>query len=140
MITTRRTAASTALVTVAFTLVAAGACSGDGHGRFCDAAKELQSAGALAANIGVGSDPAQVRQAFGTARDALDRMADNAPDAIQADATQVADGYAQVVAAIDRTGGDVTAASDEVSVVLDDAEFAAARQRLVTFAAEECGI
>ena len=115
------------------------ACSG-GRSSFCDGAKELQSAGGLTADLGVGTDPAEVQAAFSRNRDALAAMRDAAPEEIGEDARRAADAYDQIVVVIERNGGDLARASDEISALLDDQATQDALSRVAQFAREECDL
>jgi hypothetical protein len=113
-------------------------CS-DGGG-FCDAAKELASASALVADLGVGSDPDEVIGAYERTRDAVARMNDDAPDELRPDTGRVLDAYDQIVAAVERNGGDINRASAEVNALLNDPDTTDAQARVVQYAVDECDV
>jgi hypothetical protein len=120
-------------------LVVPTACD-DGGGGFCDAAKELESASGLEADLGVGSPPDEVIGAYQRTRDALARMNADAPDELRGDTGRALDAYDQIVAAVERNGGDLSRAGGEITALLDDAATSDSLALVVQYATDECDL
>ncbi len=127
------------MVLVAAALVVPMACDEDGGG-FCDAAKELESASGLEADLGVGSPPDEVIGAYRRTRDALARMNAEASDELRGDAGRALDAYDQIVAAVERNGGDLSRAGGEVTALLDDAATSDSLALVVQYASNSCDL
>jgi hypothetical protein len=127
-------------VLLAVALLVPVACDGGGGGGFCDAAKELESASGLEADLGVGSPPDEVIAAYRRTRDALSRMNADAPDDLRGETGRALDAYDQIVAAVERNGGDLTLAGGEITALLDDAATSDSLALVVQYATDECDL
>jgi hypothetical protein len=124
---------------LAAALVVPMACAEDGGG-FCDAAKELESASGLQADLGVGTAPDEVISAYRRTRDALDRMNDDAPDELRGDTGRALDAYDQIVAAVERNGGDLSRASAEIEALIADTATSDSLALVVQYASDDCDL
>ena len=124
---------------LAAALVVPLACD-DGGGGFCDAAKELESASGLEADLGVGSPPDEVIGAYQRTRDALARMNVDAPDDLRVDTGRALDAYDQIVAAVERNAGDLSRASGEITTLLADPATSDSLALVVQYASAECDL
>lgn len=125
-------------VALALTSLLVAACDDDGGTSFCDAAKELESASGREANLGVGSPPDEVTGAYRRTRDALARMDADAPEELRADTGRAVDAYDQIVAAVERNGGDLSRAGPEIEALLDDPATGDSLALVVQYARDEC--
>jgi hypothetical protein len=84
-------------------------------------------------------DPADLREQFTEALDAVEQTEAEAPEEIRADVAVLADGYEEFYNALEAADFDITDLSLEDLTVLDTAEMTAASERVDAYSADVCG-
>jgi hypothetical protein len=103
---------------------------------FCAPADALGDVGAIPPTE---LDPADLREQFTEALDAVEQTEAEAPEEIRADVAVLADGYEEFYNALEAADFDITDLSLEDFTVLDTAEMTAASERVDAYRADVCG-
>jgi hypothetical protein len=118
--------------------------SGSGSDKFCAQAKGFdETLGAT--DFGQSSDPAQVKESFTKAQDALKQLEASAPDEIKADVTTVSEAFTSLIAVFESANYDFTKLAQDPEALAKLESFGGqevqdASTRIEAYFSQVCGI
>jgi hypothetical protein len=119
--------------------------SGSGSKEFCAQAKGFQDTFGQNADFGQSSDPAQLKDDFSKAEDALKQLESSAPDEIKADVKTVSESLSSLISVFESANYDFTKLAQDPAALaklesFDSQEVQDASTRIEAYFSQVCGI